>query len=240
MPNDNYKQHEVNAEFEEEINNIETLCMQYSHVSATMLVGDMNMDLQRNNAHSKALCDLAERYGLFFCKNHLKANYEYTYGHTGLGQFSCIDHYVIPNVLSQYVEMNEWATNKLNPSFHVPLKIVFNINVDKLYVTERSAHKTSIAWHRVNEQERNHYKQYVHNRLENMYVPRNVIMCDNVTCRNENHRQQLSMYCRELIQQYIIKINKSHTGMRLCNLLKMMPCSGKVYGSLVLSHERAW
>ncbi len=25
-------------------------------------------------------------------------------------------------------------------------------------------------------------------------------MCHNVTCRIENHRQQLSMYCKELIQ----------------------------------------
>ncbi len=38
MPNDNYKQHEVNAEFEEEIDNIEKLFIQYSHVNATMIV----------------------------------------------------------------------------------------------------------------------------------------------------------------------------------------------------------
>ncbi len=36
----------------------------------------MNIDLQRNNAHATAMCDLAERYGLVFCKNH---------EHAGLG-----------------------------------------------------------------------------------------------------------------------------------------------------------
>ncbi len=84
------------------------------------------------------LSDLAipERYGLIFGKNHANTNYEYTYAHTGLGQFSSIDHYIIPNVMSQYVETIEWVTNNLNPSFHIPLKIIFNINVDKFYVTE--------------------------------------------------------------------------------------------------------
>ncbi len=126
----------MNAEFEEEIDNIEKLCIQYSHVNATMLVEDMNIYLQSNNARAKAMCDLTERYGLVFCKNHANANYEYTYAHTGLGQFSSIDHYIIPNVMSLYVEAIEWATNNLNSSFHIPLKNVFNINIDKCYVTE--------------------------------------------------------------------------------------------------------
>ncbi len=78
--------------------------------------------------------------------------------------------------------------------------INFLINVDKFYVTEQNIDKTTIAWHRVKEEERNHYKQCVHNRLHNMYVPRDAIMCHNVICKNENHRQQLSRYCKELIQ----------------------------------------
>ncbi len=71
--------------------------------------------------------------------------------------------------MSQYVDTIQWATNNLNPSFHIPLKIVFNINVDKVYVTDQNIDKTKIAWHRVQEEERNHYKQCVHNRLDIIY-----------------------------------------------------------------------
>ncbi len=74
------------------------------------------------------------------------------------------------------------------------MKIGFNINVDKLFVKERNIDKTTIAWHRVKEEERNHYKQCVHNRVENIFVTRDAKMCHNVTCKNGNYRQQLSRY----------------------------------------------
>ncbi len=101
------------------------------------------------------------------------------------------------------------------------------------------------------EEERNLYKQCVRNRLNNIYVPRDAIMCHNVTCSNENHRQQLSRFCRELIQicveegqKYFPIVRKKVTQVPYWNEavkpLKMMPCFGKVYGFLVVSQEMGW
>ncbi len=64
---------------------------------------------------------------------------------------------------------------------------------------------TAVLWqmmYRIQDwlEERNQCKQCFHNRLVNICVPRHALMCHNVTCRNENHRQQLSRYCKQLIQ----------------------------------------
>ncbi len=40
--------------------------------------------------------------------------------------------------MAWYVETIQLASNNLNPSFHIHLKIVYNINVDTFYVTERN------------------------------------------------------------------------------------------------------
>ena len=53
MPNDNYKAHEASLEFQNECDNIEQVIQKYSDkANGILLVGDMNVDLKRNNAHS--------------------------------------------------------------------------------------------------------------------------------------------------------------------------------------------
>ncbi len=48
-------------------------------VNDVILVEDRNVDIVRNNAHIKCLCDILARHGLYFGKSHQKANYQYTY-----------------------------------------------------------------------------------------------------------------------------------------------------------------
>ncbi len=52
MPNDNYRHTYVDREFNETLDNIEHLCIKNSYVNAVMLVGDLNIDLIQDNAHS--------------------------------------------------------------------------------------------------------------------------------------------------------------------------------------------
>ncbi len=63
-PNDNFRVNHMDPIFEEEVDKIEQLCHKYSSgINDVMLVGDLNIDLIRENAHSKHIRQLAERYG---------------------------------------------------------------------------------------------------------------------------------------------------------------------------------
>ncbi len=57
MPVDNYKQHDVDAVFQEAINNIERLLIENNDVSSVIVCGDINVDFSHDNAHSKCMWD---------------------------------------------------------------------------------------------------------------------------------------------------------------------------------------
>ncbi len=59
MCNDNYKKTVVDEAFENEIDTIIHLCSKYHQVNSVMIVGHLNIDLSRNNAHSKCIKDIA-------------------------------------------------------------------------------------------------------------------------------------------------------------------------------------
>ncbi len=200
MPNDNYRVNIVDAEFDETVDYIEQM---YSEMADDMndviLVGDLNIDLVRNKAHTKHLCDISSRHGLNFGKNHQKTNYEYTYVHEGANHKSNIDHYVLPTLLYECVDSIKCTDNRLNPSFHRTLLIKFNININKIRIGEGNFTNKSIAWHRVNDQHIATYQDGINAKLQTFQVPKEAILCRNVLCGNEKHSLDLSKYCESLI-----------------------------------------
>ncbi len=118
LPNANYRRNDVDPEFEEEMDNIEQLCHRYSHVNAVMIVGDLNIDLQRDNAHSRGMCSIAERQGIIFCRNHFNIDYDYIDANVGAGHYSSVDHFIVPSVLYECFDTVVCTDNRLNPSFH--------------------------------------------------------------------------------------------------------------------------
>ncbi len=66
MPNDNYKKMVVDVDFENEIDYIIQFCSRYHQVNSVMIVGDLNIDSSRNNAHSKHMKDIAHMCNLTF------------------------------------------------------------------------------------------------------------------------------------------------------------------------------
>ncbi len=62
MPNDNYRVNDVDAEFDEIVYYIEQMYAKMANdVNDVILVGDLSIDLVRNNAHTKCLSDISER-----------------------------------------------------------------------------------------------------------------------------------------------------------------------------------
>ncbi len=67
----------------------------------------VNIDLPRNNAHSKSMKDIAHMYNLTFASNHTRANFEFTYENVGAGHCSSVDHFVVPNRLYDCIDTVE-------------------------------------------------------------------------------------------------------------------------------------
>ncbi len=178
---------------------IEQVCANVCDYNDIMLTGDMNIDICRKNAHSRCMEDLAERHGLLFGKNHRMAKYEHTYVNEGAGHYSCIDHYIVPKVIYDGIIEIKCLDNSLNVSKHMALMMKLNIKITKLATKEMDNVKRSIAWKRVNDEQICKYKTCVKNGLRDIQIPEDAVLCNDVNCQNEEHRNDISIYCKGII-----------------------------------------
>ncbi len=79
MPCDNYKTHEVDIAFQETVYDIEEMIMKNDDATSISIAGDVNIDISRDNAHTKCMWDLCEVLKLSFTRLHTNANYSYIY-----------------------------------------------------------------------------------------------------------------------------------------------------------------
>ncbi len=173
-----------------------------------MLVGNLNIDLQRDNALSRRMCSIAERQGIIFCWNHVNVDFDYTYANVGAGHYSSLDHFIVPPVLYECIDIVVCSDTRLNPSLYMTLNVVFNGNIERIRVSEKVVEKRSIAWHIITEQGRIRFKESAFLKLKHVNVPSDAIMCSNVNCDDYSHRQQLSEYCHDLIQACIKTVDE--------------------------------
>ncbi len=80
------------------MDNIEQVCHRYSHVNEVMLVGGLNIDLQRDNAHSRHMCSIAVRQWIIFWQNHFNVDNDFAYANVREGHYSSLDHFIVPPV----------------------------------------------------------------------------------------------------------------------------------------------
>ncbi len=109
------------------------------------------------------------------------------------------------------------------------LKVVFNVNIERTRVSERVVENRPIACHKITEKGRIKYKESVLLKLKNVNNPSDAIMCNNVNCEDDSHKQQLSEYCHDIIQACIktgdecfpkwkVRKLRYHTGMKWFSL----------------------
>ena len=101
------------------------MCSCSQHV---IIAGDINADLSRDNAQTKALLSFTEENRLCLCINHQEANVPYT--HIPIrGEYSTIDHFLTSLNMCDNVTVYESLFIHNNFSDHIPVYLVLNINV---------------------------------------------------------------------------------------------------------------
>ncbi len=64
----------------------------------------------------------------------------------GEGHYSCLDHFIVPPVLYECIDTVVCTDNRLNPSLHMALKVVFNVNIDRIRVSKRVVEMRPVSW----------------------------------------------------------------------------------------------
>lgn len=202
LPCDNYLSERVDECFMNTVNDIE-LAVEGLNLDFLLIGGDLNIDLQRNNAHSKYIENLCERLNVKLGWLHQKAKCEPTYMSPDGSSSSCIDHFMIGADLYRDVCKVNVLHHPLHPpgSWHRPIQLVINIPVQHVPDSSEPSDNTDIiAWSRVKESHCNKYKSKCRELLGNMDVNEDLLQCQDKFCQNECHLKDIDRYCAKIIE----------------------------------------
>ena len=203
MPVDNYSKHHVTDEFSDSIDTIENIILCHPD-HQVILGGDINVDIARQNAHDQYYCDLLQRQLLTDVILLPDCSINYTYSDLNSGAKSCIDHFALSRNLTQSFRSGYILDQGCNPSNHKPVIIDLDVEISQTVTNIRpqgSSRNTSVAWHKVAAND-NFVKQYQHE-LDNklLHLPyRQVSTCQDQLCSDESHREQIDLWCEDLIE----------------------------------------
>ncbi len=110
--------------------------------------------------------------------------------------------------------------NGINLSKHAPVVMIISDGLDQLI--DKTVHRAPIsvqkvAWHKVNDAHVAQYNQCLDNKLNDIKLPNEALVCKSVLCVNFNHKCMLHKLCKDLIMSCIDVSNEVLPQTRLKN-----------------------
>ena len=196
FPNDTHSNSEICPDLIDVCNDIERIV--YSSKDTFIIIGgDINVDLSRNNAHTRFLKDFMSRHKLTSIWEY-RGFPEYTF--KGPFGTSCVDHFIVSQNVITITEDSCVYEGGLNFSVHNPIHLKLNIDMSKETIKETvvNSNLSNIAWHAITDEEKNDYKCRLDDLLSKIPLPM-FHNCNDVFCCDDTHRNEINNYCQSLI-----------------------------------------
>ena len=190
------------------------ICSSSHHV---IISGDLNTDLVRNNAQTKALLSFVNEEKMCLCITHDISNVPYT--HIPIrGEYSTIDHALTTLNLCNAVSSYESHFMHNNFSDHVPIYLKLNISVSYSQVKENVI-PAKTNWRKCTVNDVENYKTFVDNELSKIEYDHNAMVCQNVQCKIHTEHlnyvyDRIIEICKDSSDQYLPKSGQPKTGNR--------------------------
>jgi hypothetical protein len=200
MPCENMSLNECQQSYIGVINEIEMLLGNelYSHV---ILAGDWNTDFKRSTAQVKELKSFLSRNNLILSCD--TKDDRFTYVNYSLSQFSCIDHIFVSSNVFHTITSHNLLNDPLNPSNHTPISIEISFHIHE-YITSYNTDSSQkyikkVLWDKVEKCHVDCYKAKLSTLLGNMFLNSESLLCMNVHCKNQCHKNYINMLCHDIV-----------------------------------------
>ena len=187
----------VNPDYLETISDIEKIMNNYPN-DIYLLGGDWNTDMSRKNAQTDCFTSFIERNNLKVCWDSLRSHIGDTFSSND--RTSCIDHFVLSDVLLHSVNKCYVEESPLIPSDHNPVILDRKYDLQITYAKPRTHGKSGIAWHRVDTFNITKYQTALDKELDDICVATGAVLCENTNCQNANHKRDIDDLCDKMIQ----------------------------------------
>jgi len=179
-------------EFADQLSIIEDIIS--SHPDCHVIVGgDFNVDLARMWAHTAMLDSFCTNLNLNIALRHDKCNTDFSY-HFNMNGFNVLDHFLLSGTLYNIsIESIHVLHDVDNSSDHDP--IVLRLLLDVLYVGfADKVHTPYVSWSKATDDHLLNYQTLLNQALHNIHLPVDTFLCNNMSCSNTLHYQQINKY----------------------------------------------
>ena len=193
MPCDNRSQNNVDDTYLECVNDIDIMSNQYNP-DMIIFGGDLNTDIDRNNAHSTFLKQFCLQSRLKFAWDSELAATGPTYLDSLLHS-SVIDHFICSQNVYSKISSLIIVDDPINESNHRPIVLSLAIdNIPKVKVNTKCM-KTRVQWEKVQSHDVEKYQIQLNKCLQDITLPTEMIYCNDFMCTNVNHRKNIDDLC---------------------------------------------
>ena len=182
MPTDpGYGNYDI-SDYIEVLNEI-TIILLNANIQISILGGDWNSDISRDNIQSKTFLSFIREQSLSLCLNSSYADVPYTFNKDN--SYSIVDHFIVTNNL--FTSITKYKSLFLVDDFsdHVPLKLELNINVNNYDEVPRE-HISSTAWYKCSYDQKQEFVNTLDNLLLQINIQHEAIVCNVVNCTRHN------------------------------------------------------
>lgn len=180
------------SEFQFQLSVIDTLLQQ--HPDCHVLVGgDFNVDLSRNWNNTLALNEFCASADLFPVVNNVCSRVDYTH-HFSMNHFTVIDHFLASDSLYKNAVKELFMMHDVdNMSDHEPLCLMLELRVMRLKYSNVK-HMPRPSWAKASDENISAYQAMLRVRLNDIVIPRDVLLCSDRMCCSSDHLDSLTTY----------------------------------------------
>ena len=163
------------------------LALQSQHTPQFIICGgDWNTDLSRlPSKHTTSLSRFCTVENLT-CVNSTDGSVKFTYVSDMNGARSTIDHFIIANYLSNFVNKLCVRDDIENQSDHLPICISITLPVQQIHFNDARKFISKPKWFVANEDMLNRYRLELDNVLSKVQIPTIVLQCKQTLCNQHN------------------------------------------------------
>ncbi len=155
-----------------------------------------------NAAQVNYQLDFIRWFKLHIARSHTDSMPDYTDVNDSFWHKYHIDHYIVSDNVYHSIDGMHISPNGNNLSKHALIVMTISDGLDQLI--DKTAHRAllsvqKVAWHKVNDAHVAQYKECLDDKLNDIELPNEAILCKNVLFVNFNHTCMLYKLYKDLI-----------------------------------------
>jgi len=183
-------------EFTEQLFTIETI-VDDNPECHVVLIGDFNVDFARSSLHNSILSSFCKTNSLYSVTDHSQYNVDFTY-HFGFTRFNTLDQCIVSGTIFDKAIDRVYCSHDVdNLSDHEPLTVEMTLPIS-FFMSETKEVVSRPAWYKAKTEHLVQYKELLSNKLHDIVIPTDALLCDNNQCCNLTHRTALNKYMNDI------------------------------------------